>query len=139
MVTTLIRYVADKDLAISTIGVKRSADLDAAFAEMSKQAPGALFVLTDNILQSLAEPVVAKAMAQRVPTFAISVFMPHAGALFDYSRDPPEAFRGVARLLKKILGGAPVAELRSSSRPNSISSSISRLRKRLISPSPPRC
>src|SRR5882724_3935254 len=111
MVTTLIRYVADKDLAISTIGVSGPADLDAAFAEMSNQKPGALFVLTDNILQSLAEPVVAKAMAQRVPTFANLGVYAHAGALFDYSRDPPEAFRGVARLLKKILGGAPVAEL----------------------------
>lgn len=111
MVDTLIRYVAGKDLAISTIGVSGPADLDTAFAEMSKQKPGALFVLTDNILQSLAEPVVAKAMAQRVPTFANLGVYAHAGALFDYSRDPPEAFRGVARLLKKILGGAVVAEL----------------------------
>ena len=111
MVTTLIRYVADKDIAISTIEASGPADLDAAFAEMSKQKPGALFVLTDNILQSLAEPVVAKAMAQRVPTFANLGVYAHAGALFDYSRDPPEAFRGVARLLKKILEGAVVAEL----------------------------
>jgi putative ABC transport system substrate-binding protein len=111
MVATLIRYVADKDLAISTIGASGPADLDAAFAEMSRQKPGALFVLTDNILQSLAEPVVAKAMAQRVPTFANLGVYAHAGALFDYSRDPPEAFRGVARLLRKILQGAVVAEL----------------------------
>jgi putative tryptophan/tyrosine transport system substrate-binding protein len=111
MVKTLIRYVADKDLAISTIEVSGPVDLDAAFVEMSKQKPGALFVLTDNILQSLAEPVVAKAMTQRVPTFANLGVYAHAGALFDYSRDPPEAFRGVARLLKKILNGAAVAEL----------------------------
>ena len=111
MVDTLIRYLADKDLAVSTIGVSGPADLDAAFAEMSKQKPGALFVLTDNILQALAEPVVAKALVQRVPTFANLGVYAHAGALFDYSRDPPEAFRGVARLLKKILGGAVVAEL----------------------------
>jgi putative ABC transport system substrate-binding protein len=111
MVATLIRYVADKDLAISTIGASGPADLDAAFAEMSRQKPGALFVLTDNILQSLAEPVVAKAMAQRVPTFANLGVYAHAGALFDYSRDPPEAFRGVARLLRKILEGAIVADL----------------------------
>ena len=41
---------------VNVILVSRTqADLDAAFAEMSKQKPGALFVLTDNILQALAE------------------------------------------------------------------------------------
>ena len=30
---------------------------------------------------------------------------------FDYSRDPPEAFKSVARLLKKILNGAAPGDL----------------------------
>jgi ABC-type uncharacterized transport system substrate-binding protein len=79
---------------------------------MSQQRPGALFVLTDNSLQALAEPIVTKALAQRVPTFAnLGDTFARAGALFDYSRDPPEAFRSVARLLKKVLGGAAAADL----------------------------
>ena len=42
-----------------------------------------------------------------MPTFAnLGISFPQAGALFDYSRDPPEAFKSVARLLKKILDGA---------------------------------
>ena len=104
MVETLKRYVASKELTISTINVGTPADLDAAFAEMSQQRPDALFVLTDNILQALAEPIVTRALVQRVPTFAnLGDTYARAGALFDYSRDPPEAFKSVARLLKKIL------------------------------------
>jgi putative ABC transport system substrate-binding protein len=112
MVETLIRYVANKELAIGTVGVSSPAELDAAFAEMSRQPPGALFVLTDNSLQALAEPIVTRALAQRVPTFAnLGISFPQAGALFDYSRDPPEAFKSVASLLKKILGGAAPGDL----------------------------
>jgi putative ABC transport system substrate-binding protein len=112
MVDTLKRYVADKELTIATVGVSSPADLDAAFTEMSQQRPDALFVLTDNSLQALAEPIVTKALAQRVPTFAnLGDTFARAGALFDYSRDPPEAFRGVARLLKKVLGGVAAADL----------------------------
>jgi putative ABC transport system substrate-binding protein len=112
MVETLIRYVANKDLTIGTIGVSSPAELDAAYTEMARQHPGALFVLTDNSLQALAEPIVTRALAQRVPTFAnLGISFPQAGALFDYSRDPPEAFKNVARLLKKILGGANPGDL----------------------------
>jgi putative ABC transport system substrate-binding protein len=112
MVDTLTRYVADKELAIATVSVSSPADLDAAFTEMSQQRPGALFVLTDNSLQALAEPIVTRALAQRVPTFAnLGDTFARAGALFDYSRDPPEAFRSVARLLKKVLSGAVAADL----------------------------
>jgi putative ABC transport system substrate-binding protein len=112
MVETLKRYVANKELTISTVNVGTPADLDAAFAEMSRQRSDALFVLTDNILQALAEPIVTRALAQRVPTFAnLGDTYARAGALFDYSRDPPEAFRSVARLLKNVLNGSVAADL----------------------------
>src|SRR5476651_699329 len=67
MVDMLKRYVANSGLTIATVGVGAPADLDAAFAEMSQQRPGALFVLTDNSLQALAEPINARALAQKVP------------------------------------------------------------------------
>ena len=112
MVDMLKRHVADKGLAIGTIGVGAPADLDAAFAEMARQKPGALFVLTDNSLQALAEPIISRALAQRVPTFAnLGDTFARAGAIFDYSRDPKEAFQSVARLLKRILGGAVTGAL----------------------------
>jgi putative ABC transport system substrate-binding protein len=112
MVDMLIRHVANMDLAIGVVSVSAPADLDAAFVEMPRQRPDALFVLTDNSLQALAKPIVERALAQRVPTFAsLGGTYVRAGALFDYSRDPTEAFNSVARLLKKILAGAAVADL----------------------------
>jgi len=64
----------------------------------------------DGGLQALAEPINTRALAQRVPAFAnLGDTFARAGGLFDYSRDPKEAFQSVARLLKKILGGAATA------------------------------
>jgi putative tryptophan/tyrosine transport system substrate-binding protein len=112
MLEVLTRQAAKAGLSIATVGVASPVDLDAAFAELSRQRPGALFVLTDNSLLALADTIIARALAQRLPTFgSFSLPFLQAGALFTYSRDPKEAFQGVARLLKKILNGAAPADL----------------------------
>jgi len=112
MLDMLTRQFANTELAIRSVGVRSPADLDAAFAEMSRQRPGALFVMTDNSLLALADTIVAQALAQSVPTFGcFTLAFAQAGALFTYSRDPKEAFRDVARLLKKILDGAAPGDL----------------------------
>jgi len=109
----LLKTHATKDaLSVDAVSISAPADLDAAFAEMSRQPPGALFILTDNSLFALAEPIIARALAQRVPTFGnFSYPFARAGALIAYSRDPREAFQGVARLLKKLIDGANPGEL----------------------------
>jgi ABC-type uncharacterized transport system substrate-binding protein len=51
-------------------------------------------------------------LALRVPTFGgFGGTFAQTGALIAYSRDAKEAFRGVARLLKKILNGTAPGEL----------------------------
>jgi putative tryptophan/tyrosine transport system substrate-binding protein len=108
----LTSQFANEELSIDTIGVRSPADLDAAFAELSRQNPGALDMLTDNSLFALAETIVSRALVQHVPTFgAFGDAFARTGALFTYSRDGKEAFRCVARLLKKILDGAAPADL----------------------------
>ena len=109
----LLKGLAEKDrLAIEAVSVSAPADLDAAFAEMSRQPPGAVVVLSDNSLFALADRITARALALRVPTFGnFALPFVQAGALLTYSRDPREAFQGVARLLKKLLDGANPAEL----------------------------
>jgi len=68
--------------------------------------------LTDKSLLGLAEAIVARAMAQRVPVFAsLPYTFSQAGGLVTYSRDPNESFQATARLLKKILNGARPADL----------------------------
>ena len=112
MIDMLARHIANTALSIGTVNVSSPADIDAAFAELSRQRPGALFVLTDNSLLGLSEKIIARALAQRVPTFGnFADSFARAGALFAYSRDPKEAFQGVARLLTKLLNGAKPADL----------------------------
>jgi putative ABC transport system substrate-binding protein len=109
----LLKGQAVKDgLSILAASVSAPADLDAAFAEMSRESPGALFMLTDNSLLALADTIVARALALRVPTFGgFGGAFAQTGALIAYSRDAREAFRGVARLLKKVLNGTTPGEL----------------------------
>jgi putative tryptophan/tyrosine transport system substrate-binding protein len=100
------------ELVIGAITVSSSTDLDAAFDEISRQHPDALIILNDNSLLGLAEAIVARAMAQRVPVFAsLPYAFSQAGGLVTYSRDPNESFQATARLLKKILNGARPADL----------------------------
>jgi putative tryptophan/tyrosine transport system substrate-binding protein len=112
MFDMLMRHFAGTQVSIGSVSVRSPADLDSAFAEVARQHPGALFVLTDNSLQGLAEPVVKRAMSQHLPVFGSFTFgFPQAGALFSYGRDSNEAFRAAARLLKKILDGAHPEDL----------------------------
>jgi putative tryptophan/tyrosine transport system substrate-binding protein len=109
----LLRERAEKGgLVVDAVSVSAPVDLDAAFAEMSRQPPGAVIVLSDNSLFAVSEQIVARALALRAPTFGnFALSFVQAGGLFAYSRDPKEAFQGGARLLKKILDGANPAEL----------------------------
>ena len=112
MLDRLTAHAAKNGLLIDAVSVGAPADLDLAFAEISRQPPGALLVLTDNSLFALADRIVTQALAQRLPTFGnFSYPFARAGALLAYSRDPKEAFQGVARLLKKLLAGAVPGEL----------------------------
>ena len=112
MLDRLTAHATKNGFLIDAVSVGAPADLDSAFAEISRRPPGALLVLTDNSLFALADRIVTRALAQRVPTFGnFSYPFARAGALVAYSRDPREAFQGVARLLKKLLAGAAPGEL----------------------------
>jgi len=112
MLDMLTRQATRAELSIATVGVASPDDLDAAFAELARQRPGALWVLTDNILAALAGTIIVRALEQRVPTFGSFRFgFVEAGALFTYNSDAKESYRSVARVLKKILNGATPADI----------------------------
>ena len=97
---------------MDSVAVRSPADIDAAFAELSRQKPDALIVLTDNSLQGIADVIIARARAQRVPVFgSFTLAFARAGALVNYGRDQKEAFQGAARILKKILAGTLPADI----------------------------
>lgn len=105
MIETLTRYAESTGMTIATVRVSSPADLDTCFAELSRQKPGALFVVTDNSLIALADTIVARAFALGIPTFGYPEFFARAGGLFAYSRDQKETYYTIARLVKKVLNG----------------------------------
>ena len=109
----LLKDRAARDgIAVDVVSVSTPDDLNAAFAEMTRQPADALFVQSDSSLSGLADRIIPQALALKIPTIGTygAVFA-QAGALLAYSYDPQEAIRGVARLLKKILDGAAPGEL----------------------------
>lgn len=112
MLEILMAHAVTTGIVIDAVNVSAPADLETVFAELSQQPAKAVFVLTDNSLFGLAEPIIARALAAKVPTFGnFSEPFAQAGGLFAYSRDPKEAYQGVARLLKRLLDGASPADL----------------------------
>jgi len=112
MLDLLTNYATKNGLAIDAVSVSAPADLDAAFAEMARQAPGAIFVQSDSSLSGLANSIITRALGLRIPTIGtFGTVFAQAGALFTYSYNASEAIQGVARLLKKILDGANPGEL----------------------------
>jgi putative tryptophan/tyrosine transport system substrate-binding protein len=112
MLEILMAHAAKTGIAVDAVNVTAPADLETVFAELSQKPAKAVFVLTDNSLFGLAEPIIARAMAARVPCFGnFSAPFAEAGGLFAYSRDPKEAYQGVARLLKRLLDGASPGDL----------------------------
>jgi putative ABC transport system substrate-binding protein len=112
MLEALKRYAASKGLTIDVVEVGAPADLDAAFAQVSRRRVGAVLVLTDNSLLGLASPIITRALEANLPTVgSFGDVFAQAGGLYSYGRDPREAFYGVARLLKKILDGAAPGDI----------------------------
>jgi putative ABC transport system substrate-binding protein len=112
MLDLLKHEAANTGNSVAVIRIASSGDLDTAFDTVSRQQPDALFVLSDNTLIALADTIIARALAQRVPTVGnLGLPLVQAGALLTYARDSKEAFQGVARLLKKILNGTSPADL----------------------------
>jgi len=94
MLDLLTNRVAKDGLAIDAVSVSAPADLDAGFAEMSRQQPGAVFVQSDSSLSALADLIVARALALRIPTIGtFGTVFARAGALFAYSYEPRSAIR----------------------------------------------
>ena len=112
MLDALRQQAAALGISVDTLEVTAPVDLDPAFAALKRQRPGALLAMQDAEVQVLAGDIIARARALGIPTFG-TLFgrFVEAGALFNYSKDIPEANRSVALLLSKILKGASPADL----------------------------
>jgi putative ABC transport system substrate-binding protein len=87
------------------------AELETAFAAMTEQRLGALFVNIDSFFSAHADQIVGLAARQRVPaSYPLRLFVT-AGGLMSYDANFAEAFRRAAIYAGRILKGEKPADL----------------------------
>ncbi len=91
--------------------VATPAALDAAFAAIVRQQPGALVVLSDAMLNAEPQRISAFALKNRIAAFGGPADFAEAGSLLAYGPSGPDLFRRSATYVKKILAGAKPADL----------------------------
>jgi putative tryptophan/tyrosine transport system substrate-binding protein len=104
---------AARTLAVSLVffSARTAAEIDAAFAAISREPPDALFIAPDGFFASRASQLATLAARDRVPASASTREMVEAGLLMSYGIDFPDTFRLVGRYVGRILGGVKPADL----------------------------
>jgi putative ABC transport system substrate-binding protein len=94
------------------VDVRAAAELDAAFAAVARDRGAAAFVPgLDLVFFTNREPLVARALAHRVPTMFSAREFTDAGGLMSYSARLTDQFARAAVYVDRVLGGARPADL----------------------------
>ena len=112
-----LRYRAAEDAArvlgvkVQTLGVREPDDFDHAFAEMTRDRPDAILMVSDALTNLNRKRVVEFAKNQRLPTiFEVSALV-RDGGLMSYGPKQSEIGERAAEFVVRILRGARPAEL----------------------------
>ncbi len=110
--------VRDSQQAAQALGVKlivlnasTEAEIDAAFAEFSRQRIDALMVLADPFFLTRRDQIVASANRSRIATMYYIREYVAAGGLISYAPSLSEVYRQAGTYVAKILKGAKPADL----------------------------
>jgi putative ABC transport system substrate-binding protein len=98
-------------LKLSSHTTERSADIDGAFASMSKARTAAVIIATDPFIYAQRDHIARRAAASRIATFAGLGSFAESGALMSYGSSLFEAYRRAAYFVDKILRGTKPADL----------------------------
>ena len=110
-------------LEVATLEIRRAEDIAPAFEALKGRAE-ALYVCTDPLVYTNRIRINTLALGARLPTmYGIREYV-EAGGLMSYGANFPDLFRRAADYVDKICAGRSRPTSRSSSRPNSNSSSI---------------
>jgi ABC-type uncharacterized transport system substrate-binding protein len=96
---------------LQLVEARSSGELDAAFAAMTRQSPGALFILGDPVFTLHRARIVELAAKARVPAMYGIREAAEAGGLMSYGPDYAELGKRTAAFVDRILKGAKPAEL----------------------------
>lgn len=98
-------------VSVESLGVRAPNDFDAAFAEMDKNPPGAILMVTDVLTNLNRKRVFDYAAAHKLPAiFEYDEFVKEGG-LMSYGPDRPAMVRDAAALLDHIIKGTKPADL----------------------------
>jgi len=110
-VKQLERLAPGLNLQLSPHSVRSAADIDAAFADVSRARAAALIVLTDPLVVSRKAQLVELTAARHIPTiYGLREFI-EAGGLMSYGPSLIDLWRRSAAYVDKILKGAKPADL----------------------------
>jgi putative ABC transport system substrate-binding protein len=91
--------------------VRRSEDLDAAFASILKERPGGLLILADRVFLHNRERIMKFATEWRLPSVNAYRELVEAGGLMSYGPSYEDMHRRAADYVDKILKGAKPGDL----------------------------
>jgi putative ABC transport system substrate-binding protein len=98
-------------MKVLSLGVRTSEELDAAFAAMLANRPGALVVLADRVFLHGRDRIMSFAGQQRLPGIYPYRELVDAGGLMSYGPNYAEMHASAATFVDKILKGAKPADL----------------------------
>ncbi len=98
-------------LEIAVVNVKAPAELEGAFAQILRDRPAGLVILSDAMLNSEAARITTLAAKHKLPTMGGNGAIPESGGLMSYGANILDYVRRAAILVDKILKGAKPADL----------------------------
>jgi putative ABC transport system substrate-binding protein len=111
IVERLMAQAGSISVTVRPVEFRGAGALDATFAELARQPPEALVVMSDAAVYDLRGPISALALKHRLPTIAYVPEFTDAGALMSYGPPRRAMYRHAASYVKKILTGAKPADL----------------------------
>jgi putative tryptophan/tyrosine transport system substrate-binding protein len=96
---------------LQILGVRNPAEIDSAFAAMTRERAGALLTLSDAIFDNQQRQILELAAKRRLPAIAGNRQYAEAGGLAAYGADFLDLERRAATYIDKILRGAKPADL----------------------------
>ena len=98
-------------LQIRQVEVRSAADFDSAFADIARDRPDALLVVTDPMVFANREKIVQFTVQQKLPAIFEYKAFADLGGLMSYGASMAEQWRRAAYYADKILKGAKPADL----------------------------
>ena len=96
---------------VQALGVREPGDFQAAFTEMTRRRPDAIFVVLDALTNVNRKHLIEFAAAQRIPAMYEAGFFVQDGGLMSYGPSAQDEFRRVAAYIDRILKGAKPGDL----------------------------